>query len=53
MNAELILAIIEAIIRYGPKIVVEIAELFSSDSTPTAADVQALLLTKRPEDYLS
>ena len=47
----MVLAIIEMIIRYGPKAVIAIAELWEIDDKPTVEQIKALKIVKDPEDY--
>lgn len=52
MEAQLTLAIISALLTNGPKIVVQIAELFKDDGEdPTPEQIRALKITKDPEEY--
>ena len=51
MQAAMILAIVERIIRYGPNAVVAIAELWGSSDKPTIDQIKALKIDKDPEDY--
>jgi hypothetical protein len=50
METALILAIIEKLLVYGPGVVVEVAAAFEN-AEPTADDIRALKITKKPEDY--
>lgn len=50
MNAELTLSVIVAILRYGPKAILAIAEAFKN-SDPTAEDIKQLFIAEDPEDY--
>jgi len=51
MNLALILAIFEQVLRYGPEVVIEIAELFKGSEDPTPEQIRALKITKDPEEY--
>ena len=51
MNSELILAIVIAVITYGPKAVIAIAEILKTKENVTGEDIQCLFITKKPEDY--
>jgi hypothetical protein len=50
-NTELILAIVVAVITYGPRAVLAIAEILQLKENATAADIEALYITQKPEDY--
>ncbi len=50
MEADLILAIIDKLLVYGPRVVVEISAAFENGD-PTAEDIRNLKITKEPEDY--
>ena len=50
MEAALALAIIEAILKYGPNAVVAIAAAFETE-TPTPEHIKALFIDKEPEEY--
>ena len=50
MNAELTLAIIAAIVKYGPSAVVTISAAMQQGSV-TSADIKALFIDKEPEEY--
>jgi len=49
-TAYLVIAIIEALLRQGPQVVVKIASLFENGE-PTAEDIRKLYISKKPEDY--
>lgn len=51
MGAEAILAVITAILRYGPNAIIAIAAAMKSDGEVTAEDIQALFIDKEPEEY--
>jgi hypothetical protein len=51
MQAAMILALIEQIIRFGPAAIVQLAKLFEGDSKPTVEEIKALKITKDPEEY--
>lgn len=50
MEAALILAIIEKLLVYGPKVVVEISAAFEAGD-PTPEQIRALKIEKDPEAY--
>ena len=50
MQAAMILAIIEKIIRYGPSAVIAIAKAFESGK-PTVEEIENLTIDKDPEEY--
>jgi hypothetical protein len=50
-NSELILAIVVAVITYGPRAVIAIAEILKIKENVTAADIESLYITKKPEDF--
>ncbi len=51
MDATLMIAIIQAILRHGPEAVINIADLMKSKDQVTPEDVENLFITKRPEEY--
>jgi hypothetical protein len=51
MKAELVVAIIAAVITHGPRAVIAIAELLKVRENVSASDIEALYITKKPEDY--
>ena len=50
MEALMILAIIEKLLKYGPKAVIDIAKAFENE-TPTVAEIRALTIKKEPKVY--
>lgn len=50
MKAELILAIIETILKYGPSAVSNIAVALQNENV-TPKDIKNLRIDKEPEDY--
>ena len=50
MNAALALAIIQAILQYGPNAVITIAAAFDKGD-PTPDQIRALFINKTPEEY--
>ena len=51
MNPLTIIAIIQALLKYGVPAIIDIADLVKSKEDPTPEDIQALFITKKPEDY--
>ncbi len=51
MNTELIIAIIQVILRHGPKAVINIADLMKSKDQVTPEDVERLYIAKTPGEY--
>jgi len=49
MNAELTLAIIQAILRYGPSVVVQLAKAFENNE-PSVEDIKNLRIEGDPEN---
>jgi hypothetical protein len=49
-DALLTLAIIEMILKYGPKAVLTIQGAWANDD-PTPEDIRALFIVKKPEEY--
>jgi len=50
MDNALIIAIMQMVLKYGPKAVIAIGEAMKSDNV-TAEDIQALFIDKKPEEY--
>ncbi len=49
---ELAVAIAIAVLQHGPSTVLTIAKLFENGE-PTAEEISALFITKKPEDYFN
>ena len=50
--AELILVILEKMLRYGPDVIIDIAKLWENGK-PLPDQIRALKIDKDPEDYLN
>lgn len=50
MQEAMILAIIEKLIRFGPRAVIAIAQLWDTEK-PTIEQIKALKIDKDPEEY--
>ncbi len=51
MDAALVIAIIQVILRHGPEAVINIADLMQRKDQVTPDDVKGLFISKRPEEY--
>lgn len=52
MEAALVIAIVQAILKYGPSAVHTISQAMSNDNI-TPEQIEALFIHKEPEDYFS